>query len=126
ENQPGLKLVPVVYYYPQVQRREIDSKAAAASATKIRLTVVSKADGTPVVGAKVVAFTDFANRIGAGGTTGSKGTVDLSFGAMSKKLVRLYIYPARNFWGFYDKNVTISSGDKIRMLPEDLSFIDYL
>src|SRR5437660_7045246 len=65
ENQPGLKLVPVVYYYPQVQRREIDSKAAAASATKIRLTVVSKADGTPVVGAKVVAFTDFANRIGA-------------------------------------------------------------
>lgn len=126
ETQPGLKLVPIVYYYPQLSRREIESKAAAASSTKIRLTVVSQKDGSPVAGAKVVAFTDFANRIGAGGTTSSKGIVDLALGSMSKKLERIYIYPARNFWSFFRKNVTINSGDKIGLLPVDLSFTDGL
>lgn len=124
ESQPGLKLVPVVYYYPQVLRREIESKVAAATSTKIRLMVVSKADGKPVAGAKVVAFTDFANRIGAGGTTNTKGIVDLAFGSMSKKLERLYIYPAKNFWSFLQKKITINSGDNIGLLPVDLSFTD--
>jgi subtilisin len=127
ENQPGLKIVPVVYYYPQLQRRKIEAKAAAASGPKIRLKVVSKAaGGQPVVGAKVVAFTDFANRIGLGGMTNSQGFVDFAFGTMSKKLDRLYIYPARNFWSFFQKNLTISSGDKIGLIPVDLSFTDSL
>src|SRR5258708_16084016 len=86
ERQPGLKLVPVVYFYQQVQRKKIEAKAADAAATKIRLTLVSKADGQPVAGAKVVAFTDFANRIGLSGTTDNSGIVDLAFGTMTKKL----------------------------------------
>jgi subtilisin len=126
ENQPGLKLVPVVYYYPQVQRRKIESKFAAAPTTKLRLTVVSKTDGKPVAGASVVAFTDFANRIGAGGTTNNKGIVDLALGGMSKKLERIYIYPLRNFWSLFQKNATINSGDQIQLTPVDLSFTDSL
>lgn len=126
ETQPGLKLVPIVYYYPQVNRREIESRAAAADSTKIRLTIVSQKDGKPVAGATVVAFTDFANRIGAGGTTNNNGTVDLALGSMSKKLDRIYVYPVRNFWSFFRKNVTINSGDKIALLPVDLSFTDGL
>ncbi len=126
EAHPGLKLVPIVYYYPQMERKEIESREAAASATKIRLTVVSKNNGSSVSGAKVVAFTDFKNRIGAGGTTNSKGVVDLALDAMSKKLERLYIYPARGFWSLFQKNLTIQSGDKIELLPVDLSFTDAL
>jgi len=30
QQQPGMKLVPVVYYYPQVKRRKIETVAAAA------------------------------------------------------------------------------------------------
>jgi subtilisin family serine protease len=126
ERQPGLKLVPVVYFYPQVQRKKIEAKAAAASGTKIRLTLVSKADGKPVAGAMVVAFSDFANRIGLNGTTNNSGSVDLAFGTMTKKLDRLYVYPRRDFWSFFKRNITIASGDKIRLLPVDLSFTDAL
>lgn len=126
QNQPGLKLVPVVLYYPQVQRRKIEAKAAAASGAKIRLTVVSSGNGKPIAGAKVVAFTDFANRIGLGGTTNGKGIVDLAFGTMSKKLEKLYVYPTKNFWNFFQKNITINSGDKIGLLPVDLTFTDAL
>src|SRR5689334_10381719 len=95
ENQPGLKLVPIRFFYPQVQRFSIETKVAAASSTKLRLTIVSKVDGKPIPEANVVAFTDFANRIGAGGITSSKGIVDLALGSMSKKLERLYVYPVR-------------------------------
>lgn len=127
ENQPGLKIVPLVYYYPQVQRRKIEAKAAAASGPKIRLTVVSGAPGDkPIAGAKVIAFTDFANRIGLSGTTNNQGIVDLPFGTMSKKLERLYIYPAKNFWNFFKKNITINSGGKIKLIPIDISFTDSL
>jgi len=104
-SQPGLKIIPLVYYYPQRLRREIEAKVAAASSTKLRLSIVSKGpDGKPIAGAKVVAFTDFANRIGASGTTNNQGIVDLALGTMKKQLERLYIYPARNFWTFFQKN----------------------
>src|SRR5579862_9230804 len=91
QSQPGMKLVPIVYFYPQVKRRKIETVAAAASGTTIRLTVVSKKDMSPVPGAKIVAFTDFANRVGVDGTTSAKGTVDLKLGSLSKKLDRLYV-----------------------------------
>lgn len=126
ENQPGLKLVPVVYYYPQMHRREIEAKVAAATGTKIRLTLISKADGKPVAGARVVAFTDFANRTGVSVTSNNSGIIDLALGTLKKKLERLYIYPRRNFWPFMKKNVTVASGDKISLLPVDLSFTDAL
>lgn len=126
ENQPGLKLVPVVYYYPQVERRRIETKVAAATTTKLRLIVVSKKDGKPIAGAKVVGFTNFANRVGAGGTTNAQGAVDLVFGTISKKLERLYIYPAKNFWSYFQKNIALNSGDQIKLVPIDLSFIDSL
>lgn len=126
ENQPGLKLVPVVYYYPQVLRREIESKIAAASPNKLRLKIVSSEDETAVPGAIVVAFTDFANHIGAQGTTNNQGTVDLALGAMSKKLDRLYIYPKKGFWTRVDQSVTVKSGDEIAVQSIDLSFVDSL
>src|ERR1051325_10740349 len=126
QQQPGMKLVPVVYYYPQVKRRKIETVAAAASSTAIRLTIQSKKDNSAVAGAKVVAFTDFANRVGVDGTTNSKGIVDLKFGSLSKKLERLYVYPARNVWNLFQKNVTIKSGDVLKLQPVDLSFEDAL
>lgn len=45
---------------------------------------------------------------------------------MNKKLERLYIYPQRNFWSSFQKNITINSGDQIKLEPVDLSFKDAL
>lgn len=133
ENQPGLKIVPVVYYRQQVHRQRIivppktiTTKSAAKTAAKIRLSVVSQADNKPIANALVVAFTDFANRVGTQGTTNSSGFVDLALGALSKKLDRLYIYPQKGFWGGVKKQITISSGTSIKLRPIDLSFTDGL
>ena len=50
-DQPGLKIVPVVYYRPAVAPRfviESRPKASAAkTAVKIKLKIVSKKNGTP-------------------------------------------------------------------------------
>lgn len=127
ERQPNLKVVEVVYFQRQViPPKTVSSKAAAATALKIKLTVVSKGDKKPVPGAKVVAFTDFANRQGAQGTTNNKGEVNLALGSMSKKIQRLYVFPRVNFWGLLKKNVTLTSGMQIGLNPIDLSFSDGL
>jgi hypothetical protein len=71
-EQPGVHLVPVVYYYPQVHRPlpSLPPRVVATTVgTKIVAKVVSKTDGKPVGGVLVVAFIDFANRIGVQGKT---------------------------------------------------------
>jgi subtilisin len=129
-QQPGLRLVPVVYYRPAVVPRfaaaSTPRTAARTTAATIKLRVVSKADGGPVAGAMVVAFTDFAHRVGAQGTTNSKGEVSLRLGAASKKLQRLYVYPERGFWSGLRKGLTVTSGTQIGLEPVQPSFTDCL
>ena len=127
-EQPGLRVVPVVYYFPAIAPRPVPAARpkAAAAALKISLTVVSKSDGKPIGSADVVAFTDFANRVGAGGKTNSKGIVSLSLGAASKKVERLYIYSEKGFWNVLKKNITLTTGLTVPMLPIALSFTDSL
>ncbi len=129
-EEPGVKLVPVTYHYPAVAPRPtVESRpklAAAAARTGIVIAVVSGADGTPVVGATVVAFTDFAGRVGAQGTTNSKGQVSLALGASSKKVERLYVYSQKGFWNVLNKNVVLQSGKQIKLTPLDLGYTDAL
>ncbi len=129
-DQPGLKIVPVVYYRPAVAPRfVIESRpqaAAGKTAVKIKLKIVSKKDGRPVAGAVVVAFIDFAERIGAQGTTNSKGEVSLALGGTSKRLERIYIYPEKNFWSALKKNITVTSGTQLALEPVVLTFTDAL
>jgi subtilisin len=129
-DQPGLKIVPLVYYRPAVAPRfviESRPKASAAkTAVKIKLKIVSTKNGSPVAGAMVVAFINFANRIGAQGVTNSKGELSLALGATSKKLERIYIYPEKSFWSALKKNITVASGTQLALEPVDLAFTDAL
>lgn len=127
-EQPGVRIVPVVFYYPARAPRPMPEATpkAAAAALKISLTVVSKADGKPIADAKVVAFTDFANRLGDGVTSNNKGVASLSLGAASKKVERLYVYSESGFWNALKRNVTLKSGMQIELLPIDLAFTDCL
>jgi len=130
-EQPGVRIVPVVFYYPALAPRPaIAARATAAGTTTtgsgIVIKVVSKKDGAGVANAKVVAFTDFVNRAGAQGTTNSKGEVSLKLGGSSKKIERLYIYSEKGFWNGLRRNVTISSGKEFALLPIDLVFTDCL
>jgi subtilisin family serine protease len=130
--QPGLRVVPVVYYQPALARREIEGKVkAAATALEVAVTVCSQADRKPVKGAKVVAFTDFSNRLGALGTTNVHGVVGLALGEAAV-IERLFVYPKRDFWGALRKNVVlgkdgaIKNGILVTLTPVSLDHRDAL
>jgi subtilisin family serine protease len=129
-QHPGLRLVPVVYYYPTIVPRpapESGPKVAATRvAVKITLKVVSQHGRSPIARAQVVAFTDFVQRIGLQGVTNSKGEVSFSFGVASKKLQRLYIFPEKSFWPVLKRNITLTSGMQIALPPIDLAYTDAL
>jgi subtilisin len=123
-NQPGLRIVPVVVYKPLRPVYQVESKlAAAATAPRLVVTVWSRAGNTPVRGATVVAFTDFANRVGAQGTTAANGQVRLNLGR-AKKVERLYVFGPAGFWGALKKNVTTADEVKVALVPVDLAFTD--
>jgi subtilisin len=131
-DQPGLRIVPEIFYRPAVFRPTVASKlkaaagaAAKTAAGRITLSIVGR-NAKLVAGAIVVAFTDFANRIGAQGTTNASGKVALNLHATSKKLDRLYVYPALGFWPALRSKITVKTGTSILLDPIDLSFKDCL
>jgi len=127
-SEPGLRIVPVVYYRLAWALQEIEGKIkAAAAGAKVVVTVTSADDGKPVAGAMVVAFTDFANRIGAQSATNPKGIATLALGA-SKKIERIYVYPKKEFWGALQKNVTAKgkAGIQIALTRIALDYTDAL
>lgn len=127
-EQPGIRIVPVVYYYPArapIPQPTATPKAAAA-ALKITLRVISKQDGRAIRGVKVIAFTDFAQRIGAQGVTNAAGSVSLSLGAATKKVERLYAYASSGYWSALRQNVKLTSGQEIPLTPIDVGFTDCL
>ncbi len=124
-EQPGMRIVPVVFYYPAVAPRPaVESSAQTRQGVRLKLKIVSRADGAPVAGADVVAFVNFAERIGAQGTTNSRGEVSLSLGGSSKKLQRLYVFPRLEFWGLLKKNITVTTEQQLGLRPIDLAFTD--
>jgi subtilisin len=125
-RQPGLRIVPVVWYYAAwVFRRPQSRPRAAATAVKTVITLGSKVDGRPVAGALVVAFTDFANRVGAQGTTNQQGAVRLCLGGPDR-VERVYAYPAAGFWGILRKDVSATGPLVYPLDPLDLGSPDCL
>ena len=126
--EPGLRIVPVVWYRPAVVRHEIETKVRAAQATaaaKTEVTVTSDTDGKPVRGATVVAFTDFENRRGAQGVTNAQGVVRLALGGAAT-VERIYVYPKLGFWGTLKKNVSARRGIEVTLIPVTLDYTDAL
>ena len=129
-EQPGIRIVPEVFYYPARAPRAkvaIAPKVAAARATvSIDLTIVSDPSGSPIAGAKVVAFTDFASKSGLEGVSDAKGRVSLAFGKASVRLERLYVYSESGFWNLLETDVKIRPGMQVALRPLDLTYTDCL
>ena len=126
--QPGVRLVPVVYYEPASKPRErvVTVAPLAAAARGITLRVVSGKGGEPVAGAIVVAYTDYAANAGAEGVTDAQGEVSLALGGASVKLERLYVYPHTAMWSLLKKGVTVAGGSEVKLHPIDLDYTDGL
>jgi len=124
-SQPGLRIVPIVYYYPAVAPRHTIRATTQSTKASTSLAVqVFDANGTAVSGATVVAFTDFVNKAGAQGTTSARGQVNLDLGAKSKKIDRLYIYAKDGYWNLLRQSFTLTDGMKFTLRTIDLAYVD--
>jgi subtilisin len=128
--EPGVRVVPEVFYtparapIPKVATR-FKPKAGAAAALRTPVKVVSRATGSPVPGAQVVAFTDFASRTGDGQTTTTSGTASLRL-PPGTKLDRLYVIPADGFWPLLLRNVKLTNSLTLQLRPIAFDFTDAL
>jgi subtilisin family serine protease len=76
----------------------------------------------PVPGVRVVAFTDFTNRVGDGGDTDASGTVTLRLA--STAIDRLYAYAPAGYWGAFRTALSAAAPITVMLEPVDLSFVD--
>ena len=129
QQAPGVRIVPELFYdIARAPRPPILEKAttkAGATPAVAALSFRIGVGGKPVAGAKIVAFTDFTNGIGAEGTTRNDGTVQLRLGA-SARIERLYIYPREACWPTIRKNVQLPLGAPVVLSPINLAQRDVL
>jgi subtilisin len=124
--QPGLRIVPEVFYEPAVHLLFVEAKAiAAAKASTKKITfVVASTTGHAVAGVPVVAFTNFAQREGAEAVTNSKGVATVTIPSTVKHFERVYVYPETGFWGCLRRNVAATGTVTLRLNPIDLTYTD--
>lgn len=111
-SNADLRLIPVRYYEPMFHRIELESRAKIRGASAGRIftvTIKSAADGAPVRGCRVVAFTDYTNRVGGEATTSASGVAKIKLPTSAKTVELLYIAPDADFWGQFKRNVKVSA-----------------
>jgi len=129
EAAPGVRIVPELFYdiarapIPQLLSTTKTKAGAKPAAATLRFEI--GASGRPAAKAMVVAFTDFANGIGAQGTTRANGTVTLNIGSTAT-IERLYVYPHSACWPLLKKNVKLPQASAVRLRPIDLAVPDLL
>jgi subtilisin len=127
-SMPGVKIVPEVFYERQWYRPEISQRparrlsatAAVAKPAQTQIQVVDRSTGKAVRGAQVTAFTDFAARAGAQGTSGANGQVRLAGISPKQKLERFYVYAPPGYWGYYKTATTAQAQSTVKLRLVDI------
>lgn len=127
-EQPGLRVVPEVFYAsaraprPRILTGAQAFSARAALAQPV-VKVVLKGSGKPLRGVEVIAFSDFEAGKGAQGSTNAKGELALQLPRSVRVLQRVYLYPAHGAWPLLLTDWPLKNG-VIELPPIDLSFVD--
>ena len=124
---PGLRVVPEVRYQiaraPRIAVTGGKKAFPSAALGKLKLSVTTIQAGAPVPDVHVVAFTNFAKRIGAEGRTNAKGQVSLDLPTTTKKLERVYCYAEHTAWPMILNNLAVGNG-QIGLPAIDTQFAD--
>ncbi len=125
-----LQMVPEVEYPPPNQPLQIlgggggaGGSGGAGAGGGITIECKDAVSGAGVAGAHVVAFTDFANGIGAEAIADASGrvTVDLT----GSVIEQLYVYPPlAGYWGGFRRALPITNPIVVPLTPIDLSYVD--
>lgn len=121
----GMRAVPeVVYGLPDPRPQPLGGATAAlaSATTTVQITCLDAHNNQAVPTVRVVAFTDFTNRIGDEGDTDASGTVTLHLA--SSAVERLYAYAPAGHWGAFRTALSASAPITVRLEPVDLSFVD--
>lgn len=119
-----LRALPVVVYdHPRPQPVQAFAMAGlAALAPPVTITCLEAGTGTPISNAQVVAFEDFANRIGAEARTNAVGQAVLRFSSPTL-IERLYVITASTHWGAFRAGLAYAN-HTLQIEPVNLGAID--
>ncbi len=127
-EQPGLRVVPEVFYPSARAPRPriltgLQAFSARATLAQPRVKVVLQGSGKPVRGVEVIAFSDFEAGKGAQGNTNARGEVELQLPRSVRVLQRVYLYPAHSAWPVLLNDWPLHEG-VIELPPIDTAFTD--
>lgn len=127
-EQPGLRVVPEVFYPPARAPRPriivgVQMLATRTVLERHTIKVVLGGTGEAVRDAEVIAFSDFAAGKGAQGRTNARGQVVLEFPRSVKTLERVYVYPEHGGWPVLLQNWPLRAGT-VEVPPIRLDFTD--
>lgn len=132
QQHPGLRIVEETFCLPALapQAAVLRAPAARAVAAKAKKTataaaasshlvrVVRAGSGAPVRGARVVAFTDYANRVGFEAKTIANGEATLPFTGKAPVIERLFVFHEEpGLWSHHAKKVTLKAQPLVIELP---------
>jgi subtilisin len=124
---PGVRVVPLVEYRTAERQKFMVTaavKTAARASGNLGLNIKAAGKVTPLAGAHVVAFTDFAKGEGLDGTSNASGVALIGRNRASVTIERLFVYPPNGYWGHYAENTRINDGDTIELPMIDLAAPD--
>lgn len=118
--------MPEHFYYPQRLQYTIENRFKRTSQRPSTFNVVVREAKTkkPVVGALVVAFTNFATRTGEQAETDARGVARLPAFSGQTNIDQLFVYPKVGYWSFFQRNRVLLSGDALDLRPVTLPFAD--
>lgn len=123
DRRSPLRAIPVTYHErPDPRPRPLQASVAFATVPNVQFHVTDRVTGNDLADAEIIAFTDFARRVGDSGITGSNGRCTLALNG--SVIERLYVYPPPNSWGAFRSSLTIRSPISIALEPVDLSYVD--
>ena len=123
--QPGLRLVPVCWYEPARVRFTLAARVSRTDTAVVTVTVRSRADGTPVAGAEVIAVVDPARRLGATGRSDRRGRARLRLPVVDR-VPRLYVFADTGYWSLLRRDVALTEALTCELRPLDLHAADGL
>ncbi|WP_168250957.1 S8 family serine peptidase [Rhizobium ruizarguesonis] len=122
-EEPALKIVPLVTYEKMRAAYKVKRAAAAtirAQAGQGAVLRIEDTDGNPLVGARVVAFTNFRTRAGDDGSTDANGEIRLQI-TSGVTLERIYIYGPARHWGRFERTFALTPGASLQLERIDLA-----